>query len=52
MIYEILNEDGEVTNRIAADIEFMLSNYPDGNYNELPEPSEVPYNPTLPPAQP
>jgi hypothetical protein len=52
MIYEILNEDGEVTNRIAADIEFMLSNYPDGNYNELPEPPQMPRIPTVPPAQP
>ena len=51
MIYEILNEDGEVTNRIEADIEFMLANYPDGNYNELPEPPVVPYIPTAPTEQ-
>lgn len=42
MVYEILNENGEVTNTIIADIEFMQFNYPDGNYNQVSEPVEVP----------
>jgi hypothetical protein len=41
MIYEIL--DGEtVINTIVASPEFMQQNYPEGNYNLLPEPDPVP----------
>lgn len=36
--YEILDADGNVTNTIVADPEFMQVNYPDGNYREVPEP--------------
>lgn len=42
MIYEILDAQGDVTNIIVADAEFMVANYPDGNYRELPEPEPVP----------
>lgn len=38
MIYEILDADGNVTNTLVADPEFMAANYPDGNYREVPEP--------------
>lgn len=38
MIYEILDPQGDVTNTIVADPEFMQANYPDGNYREVPEP--------------
>lgn len=38
MIYEILDAQGDVTNTIVADPEFMQANYPDGNYREVPEP--------------
>lgn len=40
MIYQILNPQGDVTNTIVADPEFMQANYPDGNYREVPEPPE------------
>lgn len=45
MIYEIL-ENGQVVNRIVADEEFMLQNYPEGNYNLVPEPPEPEPEPT------
>lgn len=38
MIYEILDAEGNVTNTIVADPEFVTANYPDGNYREMPEP--------------
>ncbi len=41
MIYEIL--DGQtVINTIVATPEFMVANYPDGNYREVPEPPAPP----------
>lgn len=40
-IYKILNESKEVVNRIVADEEFMLSQYPQGNYELEPEPTAV-----------
>ena len=43
MIYEIL-ENGVVVNTIVADEDFMLANYPDGNYRE----SEQLDQPTVP----
>lgn len=43
MIYEIL-ENGVVVNTIVADEDFMLVNYPDGNYRE----SEQLDQPTVP----
>lgn len=46
MIYEILDADGNVTNTIVADPEFMAANYPDGNYREVPEPPAPPPEPT------
>jgi hypothetical protein len=41
MIYEILNGE-TVVNTIVADPEFMATNYPAGNYREVPEPEPVP----------
>lgn len=38
MIYEILDADGNVTNAIVADAEFMAAHFPDGNYRLRPEP--------------
>lgn len=45
MIYEILNGE-TVVNTIVADLAFMTTNYPDGNYREVfvpepPAPSEL-----------
>lgn len=37
MIYQILNEQSEVINTIVADPDFMVANYPNGNYNIVPE---------------
>ena len=42
MIYEILDAEGNVTNTIMADPEFMAANYPDGNYREAPQPEPEP----------
>jgi hypothetical protein len=39
-IYKILNESGEVVNRIVADEEFMQAQYPQGNYELEPEPEQ------------
>lgn len=39
MIYQILDAQGNVTNTIVADPEFMQANYPDGNYREVPDPA-------------
>jgi hypothetical protein len=41
MIYEILNGQ-TVINTIVADPDFMVAQYPEGNYREVPEPSPVP----------
>ncbi len=38
MVYEILDDAGNVTNTIIATPEFMEQNYPAGNYREVPEP--------------
>lgn len=38
MKYEIFDSEGNVTNTIIATPEFMEQNYPDGNYQEIPEP--------------
>jgi hypothetical protein len=38
MRYEILNEQGEVTNVIMASPEFMQEHYPEGNYRLVEEP--------------
>lgn len=44
MIYEILDAQGNVTNTLSADPEFMTATYPDGNYREVhqPEPETTP----------
>jgi hypothetical protein len=48
MIYEILNGEA-VINTIVADLAFMQSAYPDGNYREVKQPDPVPVvNRTLP----
>ena len=44
MIYEILDTQGNVENTTVADEDFMLANYPDGNYRE----SEQLDQPTVP----
>jgi hypothetical protein len=44
MIYEIL-ENNQVVNTIVADLTFMQSAYPAGNYRELPEPEAPPAEP-------
>jgi hypothetical protein len=44
MIYEIL-ENNQVVNTIVADLTFMQSAYPQGNYRELPEPEAPPAPP-------
>ena len=41
MKYYILNNAGEVVNAIIADPEFMLEQFPDGNYREVQETSPV-----------
>ena len=41
MKYYILNNAGEVVNAIIADPEFMLEQFPDGNYREAQETSPV-----------
>ena len=46
MIYEILDAQGNVTNTIVADPEFMATHYPAGNYREVPEPPAPPPEPT------
>lgn len=38
MNYEILDEQGNVTNTIVADAALMQARYPAGNYRTLPEP--------------
>ena len=46
MIYNILNQLGEHTGQsIVADEEFMLQNYPEGNYELVPPPAPVPEPP-------
>ena len=37
MIYNILNSNNETINTIIADQEFMVTNYPDGNYHLVEE---------------
>lgn len=37
MIYKTLSTTGEVINTIVADESFMLENYPEGNYELVPE---------------
>ena len=44
MIYEIL-ENGQAVNTIVADENFMLENYPLGNYQLVPEPAPPPEPP-------
>jgi hypothetical protein len=44
MIYEILNGQ-TVINTIVADLEFMQSAYPEGNYRELAVPTPTPVEP-------
>ena len=39
MIYEILDNAGNVENTIVADEQFMLDNYPDGSYRLVPDTS-------------
>ena len=46
MIYEILDAQGNVENTIVADEQFMLDNYPEGNYRQVPD------TPVQAPAQP
>ena len=41
MKYEILNDIGEVVNVIIAEPDFMLEQFPDGNYREAQETSPV-----------
>lgn len=40
MNYEIL-ENGQVVNTIVADEDFMLQNYPEGNYQLVPEAAPI-----------
>lgn len=42
MIYEILNEQGDVVNTIDADQEFMSAQFPSGNYREVAPPPPPP----------
>ena len=37
MTYEILDAHGNVENTIVADEQFMLDNYPEGNYRLVPD---------------
>jgi len=45
MQYEILNEQGQLVNRISASAEYMQANYPEGSYNII----EAPVEPTAVP---
>lgn len=46
MIYEILDAQGNVENTIVADEQFMLDNYPEGNYRQVTDtPAQVPAQP-------
>ena len=46
MIYEILDAQGNVENTVVADEQFMLDNYPEGNYRQVTD------TPVQAPAQP
>ena len=46
MIYEILDTQGNVENTVVADEQFMLDNYPEGNYRQVTD------TPVQAPAQP
>ena len=46
MIYEILDAQGNVENAIVADEQFVLDNYPEGNYRQVTDtPVQVPAQP-------
>ena len=40
MIYEILDAQGNIENTIVADEQFMLDNYSEGNYRQVPNTSD------------
>jgi len=46
MIYEILDDSGEVVNTIVADLAFVQANYP-GRYREVPQPPPVDTRPPV-----
>ena len=46
MIFEILNDSGEVVNTIVADLEFVEANYP-GKFREVPQPPPVDSRPPV-----
>lgn len=46
MRYEILDENGEVINRIVADLDFVETHYPN-RYREIPEPEPTPVIPAV-----
>jgi hypothetical protein len=46
MIFEILNDSGEVVNTIVADLEFVQAAYP-GRYREVPQPPPVDSRPPV-----
>lgn len=41
MIFEILDDDGNVVNRIIASIDFVEAHHP-GRYREVPQPEPQP----------
>jgi len=42
MLYEILNQEGQVVNRISASAEYMQNNYSEEEYALVESPPEVP----------
>ena len=46
MIYEILDDSGEVVNTIVADLAFVQANFP-GRYREVPQPPPVDSRPPV-----
>jgi hypothetical protein len=46
MIYEILDDSGEVVNTIVADLAFVQANFP-GRYREVPQPPPVDTRPPV-----
>ena len=49
MIYEILDENDNVINTIVAEEDYMLSQYPEGNYREKEIQAEIPSEPPVAP---
>lgn len=36
-VYKILDQQGQVLNRVVANEDFMVAQYPQGNYEQEPE---------------